>query len=231
MGSIILLGLVAGLGTCLGALLVIACGSLRPGAVSLMLGLASGIMVAVILCDLLPSSLEYGNPLMALKGFLGGTLLMAALDLLLNLLSPAARPGRDYLKMGYLIALGIALHDLPEGFAIAAGFAAAEKLGPILVIAIGLHNIPEGMATAAPLRYGLQRNTGADQSGYPLGTFIGLVLGKFRTLSVYFYLPQREPTSCWENWPRNHAGQRPGPPGHAGRFPFNLKPWFYCLRQ
>ena len=182
MGSIILLGLVAGLGTCLGALLVIACGSLRPGAVSLMLGLASGIMVAVILCDLLPSSLEYGNPLMALKGFLGGTLLMAALDLLVNLLSPAARPGRDYLKMGYLIALGIALHDLPEGFAIAAGFAAAEKLGPILVIAIGLHNIPEGMATAAPLRYG--GCSGARVLAInmlislvtPLGTFIGLVL-------------------------------------------------------
>jgi ZIP family zinc transporter len=182
VSSIILLGLVAGLGTCLGALLVIAWGELRPGALSLLLGLAAGIMSAVILLDLLPSSLKYGSPLLALQGFLGGTLLMAALDLLLHLFSPAARPGRDYLKMGYLIALGIALHDLPEGFAIAAGFAAAEKLGPILVIAIGLHNIPEGMAIAAPLRCG---GCGASRVlaisvlislVTPLGTFFGLVL-------------------------------------------------------
>ena len=100
---------------------------------------------------------------MALKGFLGGTLLMAALDLLLNLLSPAARPGRDYLKMGYLIALGIALHDLPEGFAIAAGFAAAEKLAHF-----GHRHRPpqytEGMATAAPLRYGAAAEHGCWQS-------------------------------------------------------------------
>ncbi len=182
MGSIVLLGLIAGLGTCLGALLVIACGRLRPGTISLMLGLASGIMAAVILCDLLPSSLQYGNPLTALIGFLGGTLLMAALDLLLNLLSPTSLRGRDYLKMGYLIALGIALHDLPEGFAIAAGFAAAEKLGPILVIAIGLHNIPEGMATAAPLRYGgssagrVLAINALISLVTPLGTFFGLIL-------------------------------------------------------
>ncbi|OPZ75314.1 MAG: Zinc transporter ZupT [Firmicutes bacterium ADurb.Bin456] len=182
MGGIILLGLVAGLGTCLGALLVIAWGELRPGALSLLLGLASGIMFAVILLDLLPSSLKYGNPVLALKGFLGGTLLLAVLDLFLRSFSPAARPGKDYLKMGYLIALGIALHDLPEGFAIAAGFAAAEKLGPILVISIGLHNIPEGMATAAPLRYGACSAAQVLAISIlislvtPLGTFLGLIL-------------------------------------------------------
>ncbi len=56
--------------------------------------------------------------------------------------------------MGYLIAIGIALHDLPEGIAIAVGYAAQENLGLIIALAIGLHNIPEGMATAAPLLMG-----------------------------------------------------------------------------
>lgn len=182
MGGIVLLGLIAGLGTCLGALLVTTCGRLRPGTLSLLLGLAAGIMTAVIVFDLLPSSLRYGSLLDTLTGFLGGIGLMAALDLSLNILSPSTFKGRDYLKMGYLIATGIALHDFPEGLAIAAGFAAADKLGPLLVLAIGLHNIPEGMATAAPLRYG-GLNAGRVLAinalislVTPLGTFIGLIL-------------------------------------------------------
>lgn len=154
MSGIVLQGLIAGLGTCLGALLVISFGKMRPGTLSLLLGLASGIMTAVIVFDLLPSSLRYGNPQIALAGFVCGIALMLALDFGMNTLAPSTLPSTDYLKMGYLIAAGIALHDLPEGLAIAAGFATAEKLGPLLVLAIGLHNIPEGMATAAPLRHG-----------------------------------------------------------------------------
>ncbi|OPY58684.1 MAG: Zinc transporter ZupT [Pelotomaculum sp. PtaU1.Bin035] len=155
MGSIVLQGLLAGLGTSLGALMVILFGRMmRPGILSLLLGLASGIMTAVIVFDLLPSSLRYGSPLAVLAGFGGGIILMAALDLSINIITPATFKEKNYIKMGYLIATGIALHDLPEGLAIAAGFATADKLGPLLVLAIGLHNIPEGMAAAAPLLYG-----------------------------------------------------------------------------
>lgn len=154
MGSILIMGLVAGLGTCLGAILVTFCGHLHPRTLSLLLGFASGVMAAVIIFDLLPSSLNYGSFILTLAGFLGGTGLMFIMDLGLNILYPATLRGKGYLKMGYLIAAGIALHDLPEGLAIAAGFAAAEKLGPILVFAIGVHNIPEGMVCAAPLRVG-----------------------------------------------------------------------------
>lgn len=182
MGMIVLLGLIAGLGTCLGALPVLTCGRMRPGALSLMLGLAAGIMTAVIVFDLIPSSLRYGSPGIAFLGFLGGTGLMAALDFGLTVFSPPALKGRYYLNMGYLIATGIALHDFPEGLAIAAGFAAAEKLGPMLVLAIGLHNVPEGMAVAAPLRYGGLSTARVLAVSVlislvtPLGTFLGLVL-------------------------------------------------------
>lgn len=182
MGEIVLLGLIAGLGTCLGALIIVVFGRLGSASISLLLGFASGIMTAVIVFDLLPSSLHYGSLTTTVTGFAGGIMLMAFLDLGLNILAPSFFRGRGYLKMGYLIAAGIALHDLPEGFAIAAGFAAAEKLGPILALAIGLHNIPEGMATAAPLRYGgmgaarvLSLNA-IISLVTPLGTFIGLEL-------------------------------------------------------
>lgn len=184
MGSIVIMGLVAGLGTCLGALLVTCCGHLRPRTLSLLLGFASGVMAAVIVFDLLPSSLNYGSFILTLAGFLGGVGLMFILDLLLNILYPANLKGKGYLKMGYLIAAGIALHDLPEGLAIAAGFAAAEKLGPILVFAIGVHNIPEGMVCAAPLRVGgfsaarVLLVNALISLVTPLGVFIGLLLVK-----------------------------------------------------
>lgn len=182
MSSIVMMGLVAGLGTFLGAILVTCCGHLRPRTLSLLLGFASGVMASVIIFDLLPSSLNYGSFIFTLAGFLAGIGLMFILDLLLNILYPANLRGKGYLKMGYLIATGIALHDLPEGLAIAAGFASAEKLGPLLVFAIGVHNIPEGMICAAPLKAG-----GSSTSKVlllnilislvtPLGVFIGLLL-------------------------------------------------------
>lgn len=182
MGGIVLQGFIAGLGTCLGALAVIFFGRMRPGTLSFILGLASGIMAAVIIFDLLPSAIRYSSPQSVLAGFLGGIILMAALGQSLNLLFPATFQARDYLKMGYLIATGIALHDFPEGLAIAAGFATADKIGPLLVLAIGLHNIPEGMATAAPLHQGglsagriLALNILISLIT-PFGTFAGLII-------------------------------------------------------
>ncbi len=182
LGSIVLQGLLAGLGTCLGALIVIGCSRLRPGVFSLLLGFAAGVMTAVIVFDLLPSSLRYGTPLTALAGFLSGAGILAVLDLCIKILSPQTAAGGGYLRTGFLIALGIALHDFPEGLAIAAGFATAGKLGPLLALAIGIHNIPEGMAVSAPLRAGgLSVKQVLALSLLislitPLGVFTGLVL-------------------------------------------------------
>ncbi|MBP7331458.1 MAG: ZIP family metal transporter [Firmicutes bacterium] len=182
MGGIVIQGLIAGFGTFLGAILVTCCGYLRPRTLALLLGFASGVMASVIIFDLLPSSLNHGSFTFTLAGFLAGIGLMFILDLLLNIRYPANLQGKGYLKMGYLIAAGIALHDLPEGLAIAAGFAVAEKLGPLLVFAIGIHNIPEGMVCAAPLRAGGYSATKTLLINIlislvtPLGVFIGLLL-------------------------------------------------------
>jgi len=55
------------------------------------------------------------------------------------------------IKSGLLIAAGIAIHNLPEGFAVGAGFSLSKEFGLFIAVAILLHNIPEGMATALPL--------------------------------------------------------------------------------
>lgn len=188
------MGLAAGLATLAGTVVTLRFGRMGPGTLSFLLGLATGIMAAVILSDLLPSAYQNSNSNTVLAGFWGGTGFTYTLDLILNCLLPASLHSNNYLKMGYLIVAGIAVHDLPEGLAIAAAFAAGEKLGPLLALAIGLHNIPEGMIAAAPLRFGgLKTRQVTVLSALislitPLGAFLGLVLIEVSSNSVGFLL-------------------------------------------
>ena len=87
---------------------------------------------------------------------------------------------RTPLGLAYQIALGIGLHNLGEGLAIGAAFAAGEAaLGTFLVLGFTLHNITEGVGIAAPV---VKQNPGlrhfallALLAGGPaiLGTWIG----------------------------------------------------------
>jgi len=182
--TIVILSFIAGVGTSLGALIVCLVGTLHERTLAFFLGLATGIMSSVVILDLIPSSLKYGTLPYALTGFLLGVGFMTGINLLLSsFTSKKAQNRKGYLlKMGYLIAIGIAMHDLPEGIAIAVGYTAADNLGFILLLAIGLHNIPEGMATATPLRMGgmavwkVLLITSLVTFFTPLGTVIGFWL-------------------------------------------------------
>ncbi len=55
------------------------------------------------------------------------------------------------LRTSLLIALGIGLHNLPEGMATFAGAIKDRALGIAIAVAIALHNIPEGLAVAVPV--------------------------------------------------------------------------------
>jgi ZIP family zinc transporter len=48
------------------------------------------------------------------------------------------------IKTSYLIAIGMILHDFPEGFAIPSAFGHSDSLGVMLILATFFHNIPEG---------------------------------------------------------------------------------------
>jgi ZIP family zinc transporter len=81
--------------------------------------------------------------------------MMIALDLTIPHIEITAggkiNKNAEKLRTGKLIALGITLHNLPEGLVVAAGYTYMPRLGLIIAIAIMLHNIPEGLATAIPL--------------------------------------------------------------------------------
>lgn len=55
------------------------------------------------------------------------------------------------LLLGIYTALGISLHNFPEGCAVFMACLKGTRVALPLVLAIAAHNIPEGMAVAAPI--------------------------------------------------------------------------------
>jgi ZIP family zinc transporter len=58
---------------------------------------------------------------------------------------------RNLSRTGLFVALGIAIHNFPEGLAVFAGGLLNLKLGIAIAVAIALHNIPEGIAVSVPV--------------------------------------------------------------------------------
>lgn len=158
MQEMLITSALAGITTALGAGIVLVMGKPSTQILSVLLGFAAGVMLAIATLELLPEAIAIGGSIRAILGFLAGVLLMTLLDHLvphLHFMNGNTRGGSaEMLKVGYLIFLGIAVHNVAEGMAIGAGMVASEGLGLAIAIAIGIHNIPEGMATAVPLRLG-----------------------------------------------------------------------------
>ncbi len=97
--------------------------------------------------------------------------------------------GTSYAELfvaGIVMALSIALHNIPEGMVIGATYAVSDSdlfsgSGFLIAVVIGLHNIPEGMAVVVPLvAGGMSKNKAVlvtAASGVP--TVIGALLGYF----------------------------------------------------
>ena len=54
-------------------------------------------------------------------------------------------------KTSLLVAVGIFIHNFPEGIAVSVGTIKEVELGILLAFAIALHNIPEGIAVSVPV--------------------------------------------------------------------------------
>ncbi|KUK84710.1 MAG: Zinc/iron permease [Desulfofundulus kuznetsovii] len=80
MGKILLMSFIAGLGTCLGALIILYFGSIKYWQLSLMLGFASGAMLALTFLDLIPAALYQSEMGLCLKGCVLSLVVMGLLD-------------------------------------------------------------------------------------------------------------------------------------------------------
>lgn len=94
----------------------------------------------------------------------------------------AAARRHNLLRLGFLMAVTMTLHNLPEGFAVA--FASMTEFGPVMALAVAVHNVPEGLIVSAPIyaATGSRRSAllAALASGLsePLGAALALALFK-----------------------------------------------------
>jgi ZIP family zinc transporter len=80
-----------------------------------------------------------------------------------------------------MLVIGIALHNLPEGLAIGVGFALASELGIVIALGIAIQDVPENIATIVPL-YALTKKKGKSFAiliTTVLFEVVGFILGFF----------------------------------------------------
>ena len=152
--------LVGAVGTAVGAGLVLVIR--RPGKrlSCILLGIAGGLMLAVSIFDMLPEAWEEGGLWPLAVGLALGLGLMFFISRRTHHehlhdadgVDPGLIQQHQLLRTGLLIALGMSIHNIPQGLAIGAGISAgfAWPLSFLLL----LHNVPEGMAMALPLKVG-----------------------------------------------------------------------------
>ena len=130
-----------------------------------MLGMAAGMMLAATAFSLLLPALQSAGTVLQSKpwgaglvvfGMGLGVLLMLGMDVFVpHEHANAGKFGPDaarYDRM-WLFVFAIAVHNLPEGMAIGAGFAQTDlSVGVPITLAIALQDIPEGLAVAIALQ-------------------------------------------------------------------------------
>jgi zinc transporter, ZIP family len=209
------LTLFAGLSTGIGSLLAFFTKKTNTKFLSVSLGFSAGVMIYVSFVEiffkartsLIGSLGEKNGNWIAVIAFFGGMFLIALIDKLVpSFENPhsmhgvedmeEAKKNTQLLRMGFMSAIAIAIHNFPEGLATFAASIQDPSLGIPIAVAVAIHNIPEGIAVSIPLYYA----TGSRKKAFfysfisglsePVGALVGfLLLYKFFnniTLGIIF---------------------------------------------
>jgi ZIP family zinc transporter len=175
-GFAILLTVLAGLSTGIGSAIAFFIRRPKYSYLSFLLGLSAGVMVYISFTELLGTAIADVGFLKANIAFFVGIVVFAAIDILIphtyeeesvadvrfgtsekqaggSGLSPATSLS-SLKRGGIFIAIGIAIHNFPEGMITFASAATGDvSLGIIIAVAVAIHNIPEGIAVSVPIYY------------------------------------------------------------------------------
>ncbi|KAJ7284329.1 hypothetical protein O6H91_Y337500 [Diphasiastrum complanatum] len=161
------LSMVGGLSTAFGALLVVLFPTPNIKRLGLLQGLAAGLMLTISFMDLLHNAINAIGFSKANFWFFGGVIMLAGIVTFIpepSILPQSSQndkrrkerrndssPSKDLTKRrhkqvlfsGIITAVGISLHNFPEGMAVFLGSMKGLRVGISLALAIALHNIPE----------------------------------------------------------------------------------------
>jgi zinc transporter ZupT len=116
------------------------------------ISLGAGFMMAVALLDMLPESLRFSAhwaPALLLAGY-------CITHLIEHTINPHFHVGEEthaeeflHRHTGFSVLIGLSIHAVFDGVAIASGFVVSHWLGWLIFIAIFLHKIPVGFTVAS----------------------------------------------------------------------------------
>lgn len=136
------------IGTLLGALIGVTIKKPTRKLLGSILGVASGIMISIIFLELIPEAIEKTNFLATFIAILIGIIVIGFTDYLSK---DKKWANNSHKKVAFLMALGLMLHNFPEGIIMGFGFVKEANLGIKMSLLISIHDMPEGIAIAAPL--------------------------------------------------------------------------------
>ncbi|MDE6404545.1 MAG: ZIP family metal transporter [Lachnospiraceae bacterium] len=188
-------------GTTLGSAMVFFMRGMHKEIERLLLGFASGVMIAASVWSLLIPAIDMAGEqgqiawVPAAGGFLGGMAFLLVLDSLiphLHLESTEPEGVETTLKKTTMLVLAVTLHNIPEGMSVGVTFAGAligdagiTMAGAFaLAVGIAIQNFPEGAIISMPLRSeGVSRGRAflyGALSGIvePIGAFITILLAE-----------------------------------------------------
>ncbi len=157
------LALFAGLATTVGAAVIFLFKEIKESHMAFSLAFSTGVMITVSFLELLPEGINVIGYAPALILFFVGALVAFLIDFLIphDYILERASSNLTYdkrlMKVGLFVALGLAIHNFPEGFAVMAGSLQSFELGIVMALAIAIHNIPEGIAVAVPVFFATKK--------------------------------------------------------------------------
>jgi len=152
-----LIGLFFGtFGTTIGGIIGVFINKTSNKFLSFILSFASGLMLSIVCFDLIPQAMEITNVATVIVGILLGIIILIDCDIFIEkiLNKKINKNNNSLLKTGIIVSIGLALHNFPEGLAIASGFGVSLTLGYSLAIVMCIHDIPEGISMAVPMKNG-----------------------------------------------------------------------------
>jgi ZIP family zinc transporter len=193
MLEILLLASLSGITTLLGILIAFYIRK-RKTIVPIGIGFSAGIMISISFLELIVESSHLMSELYVMLSFSLGFLVLMSLDILLPHMHFIKEKGKTkaLVRVGYMVAIGIILHDFPEGFAMASSYFLDRSLGILVAISIAIHNIPEEFSLALPLTIAKKNKLLiklgiASALAEPLGAIVGIfAISAFPQLIPFF---------------------------------------------